>query len=185
MADYISESSMVNTCMKGLFDVIEKIDSSSREIKGIYHYTSTEVLDSLLTEATFWASNLYYLNDSSEYQTGIKFLEDIFTEEIRDDDEIEKQRLFCMECIREIRELDGYTWPGIFSISFSLEADVLNQWLTYAKEGGVCIEFEKEIMLGNGNHRDALVVEEIHDGRASFLESGSAAERYGTVFTNK
>lgn len=177
MADYISESSMVNTCMKGLFDVIEKIDSSSREIKGIYHYTSTEVLDSLLTEATFWASNLYYLNDSSEYQTGIKFLEDIFTEEIRDDDEIEKQRLFCMECIREIRELDGYTWPGIFSISFSLEADVLNQWLTYAKEGGVCIEFEKEIMLGNGNHRDALVVEEIHDGKGILaLRSGNIAK---------
>lgn len=177
MADYISESSMVNTCMKGLFDVIEKIDSYSREIKGIYHYTSTEVLDSLLTEATFWASNLYYLNDSSEYQTGIKFLEDIFAEKIADDEEMEKQRLFCVECIHEIRELDGYTWPGIYSISFSLEADVLNQWLTYAKEGGVCIEFEKEIMLGNGNHSDALVVEEIHDCKGILaLRSGNIAK---------
>ena len=82
MVEYISENSMVNTCMKGLFNVIDQVDCSSKEFDGIYHYTSTEVLDSLLTEATFWASNLYYLNDSSEYQTGIIFLKNIFAEEI-------------------------------------------------------------------------------------------------------
>ncbi len=165
MVEYISENSMVNTCMKGLFNVIDQVDCSSKEFDGIYHYTSTEVLDSLLTEATFWASNLYYLNDSSEYQTGIFFLKNIFAEEIKDDYEMDEQRKFCIKCIEEIQELDGYSWPGIFSISFSLEEDILNQWLTYAKEGGVCIEFEKEIMLGKERKNDSVIIEEVHDGK--------------------
>ena len=165
MVEYISENSMVNTCMKGLFNVIDQVNCSSKEFDGIYHYTSTEVLDSLLTEATFWASNLYYLNDSSEYQTGIFFLKKIFAEKIKDNPEMDEQRRFCIKCIEEIQELDGYSWPGIFSISFSIEEDILNQWLTYAKEGGVCIKFEKEIMLGKGQKDDSLIIEEVHDGK--------------------
>lgn len=178
---------MVNTCMKGLFDVIEKIDGSRRKVNRIYHYTSTEVLDSLLTEATFWASNLYYLNDSSEYQTGISFLENIFAEKITgsDDGDMEEKRKLCVECINEIRELDGYTWPGIFSISFSLEEDALNQWLTYAKEGGVCIEFEKNIMMGY-SESDPLIIEEEKDGDGILvLRSGNIAKMIYDSGTDK
>ena len=89
----------------------------------------------------------------------------IIAEEIKDDYEMDEQRKFCIKCIQEIQELDGYSWPGIFSISFSIEEDILNQWLTYAKEGGVCIEFEKEIMLGKGQKNDSVIIEEVHDGK--------------------
>lgn len=34
MVEYISENSMVNTCMKGLFNVIDQVDCSSKEFDG-------------------------------------------------------------------------------------------------------------------------------------------------------
>ena len=104
---------------------------------GIYHYTSTKVLNSILDKGCFWASNLFYLNDKQEFLTGIKKLEIIF----ENDD--------MLDYVEKITHTNGRTALGIFSISFSSEQDSLQQWITYAKESGVCIGLDKDIVLNN------------------------------------
>ena len=66
------DNAAVNQCMSAVLDCISSV-SDCQETR-LYHYTSTAVLDSLLSNATFWASNIYYLNDASEFQTGIEAL---------------------------------------------------------------------------------------------------------------
>ena len=72
MHSYVSRSE--------LFKYYEAIKTPTIGNKVVfYHYTSTEVLDKILETATFWASNLYYLNDSSEFKAGISWLINCFS----------------------------------------------------------------------------------------------------------
>ena len=97
------------------------------------HYTSTEVLNALLKSATFWASNIFYLNDASEFNTGINKLNNILS---RETIEFLDKAHFSIES----------TNPGLYTISFSDNSDMLQQWITYAKESGVCIELDKNLL---------------------------------------
>ena len=100
------------------------------DIGTITHYTSTKVLNGLLDKATFWASNIFYQNDSEEYKTGLRALQD----------KLKKDNTF--EELGKIKPSNS----NIYTISFSRKKDELQQWITYAKEGGVCIEFDKELI---------------------------------------
>lgn len=92
------------------------------------HYTNTEVFDNLLKTATFWASNIRYMNDYDEYCLGLKKLNDV----IKDD------------AFRSLQE-DRF-FERVFVISFSSQSDILHQWLTYAKESGVCLVFDRKLI---------------------------------------
>lgn len=106
--------------------------------KGIllFHYTSLDVMDKLLEQSTFRASNIFYLNDAAEYKAGIDRLFDVVCDE-------EAKKI-----IKEIEIEDGQGRMscGVFSISFSQEKDSLHQWITYAKESGVAIELDSELI---------------------------------------
>ena len=127
--------------LMGVYRALEKIlDDGISEEEGIYHYTSTEVLDKILSNACFRASNIYYLNDAQEYYEGLNRLEA----------EMDAQTVFgrlALECIHELKAENRNTWEGLYTISFSSEGDSLQSWITYAKESGVCIEFNKQIMM--------------------------------------
>ena len=98
------------------------------------HYTSTEVLDAILKTATFRASHLLYLNDSSELISGLDRLKKL--------KDINK-----FSAIREVVDsISIERLPGPFSISFCSESDLLHQWITYAKESGVCIVLDRDIL---------------------------------------
>ncbi len=104
----------------------------------LFHYTSTKVLNAILAKGCFRASNLFYLNDKIEYKMGIRVLKNIFEQ-----DEVVKKY------IDEISELNGRDWQGVYSISFSNKEDELQQWITYARESGVCIELNSNIVWNN------------------------------------
>ena len=76
------------------------------------HYTSTEVLNALLKSATFWASNIFYLNDASEFNTGIKKLNNLLSQETI---EFLDKASFKLES----------TNPGLYTISFSDNSSVI------------------------------------------------------------
>lgn len=117
-----------------------------------YHYTSTEVLDKILDSSTFWASNLYYLNDSSEFKAGILWLKDCFSVD-------SSKYKVIIKYLDEIENNDGMSWEGIYTISFSTEYDKLQQWITYARESGICIELGSHLNSENEPLRsDRLVL---------------------------
>lgn len=113
--------------------------SEPKMISSIYHYTSTEVLNKILSTACFWASNIYYLNDAQEYLEGLNRLTNIIKNSSPPNETM-------LECLRELRTEAPGAWEGLYTISFSLQPDSLQNWITYAKESGVCIEMDWQIM---------------------------------------
>lgn len=116
-----------------------QIGPISKDTPSLYHYTSTNVLDAIFNTGTFRASNLFYLNDEIEYKMGINTLRRVFAKH-------DKVR----EYIDEISVFDGKSSGGVYSISYSDRPDILQQWITYAKEDGVCIELNGKFIWGNG-----------------------------------
>ena len=89
-------------------DIINSKTESTDINKRLFHYTSTKVLNAILSKGCFRASNLFYLNDKIEYKMGITVLRNIF----------EKDEVIT-RYIDEISELNGRDWQGVYSISFS------------------------------------------------------------------
>lgn len=122
---------------KALDIINSKTEGTDANLK-LFHYTSTRVLNAILAKGCFRASNLFYLNDKIEYKMGITVLRNIFEK-----DETVKNY------IDEISKLNGRDWQGVYSISFSNKEDELQQWITYARESGVCIELNSDIVWNN------------------------------------
>lgn len=160
-------NSYVRNCEMSRYYQAINIPSKDGEIS-VYHYTSTEVLDKILDSATFWASNLYYLNDSSEFKAGILWLKDCFSVDSSKYKDV-------LKYLDEIENNDGMSWEGIYTISFSTEYDKLQQWITYARESGICIELSSHF-----NHED----EPLRSDRLVLMQIGdndkliSASENY-------
>ena len=125
--------------------------SAEEAPRELYHYTSIKVMDSILENAQLWASNIYYLNDAEEYHRGISYLLSVF-----DREEYSAVR----RLINEIRDGNGYSSEGVFTISFSTQVDNLHQWITYSKEAGVCLGFDNDLLKDYKVIYDATFKEE-------------------------
>lgn len=101
----------------------------------IYHYTTTSVLNAILKTAKFRATNVFYLNDYMEYTSGVAYLKKMFSGDST-----------ITGYLDSIEKLNATSSGGVYSISFSGDADELHQWITYARECGVCIELDKDII---------------------------------------
>lgn len=129
--------------VKGAYSSISAGDTE--DIKCIAHYTSTEVLDFILTSATFRATNLLYLNDAEEYIVGIDYIKKQLGKEAQTNnvDLSVVNQLF--ESALNIEDFKREA--GVYTISFSNNEDLLSQWITYAKESGVSIILDEELLL--------------------------------------
>lgn len=141
------------------YDALGKLaEPSIKEEKqdGVFHYTTTKVLNAILSTGCFRASNLFYLNDKVEYKMGIQILKQLF-----------KEDKTISGYIKEIESYDGKSWGGVYSISYSNKPDVLQQWITYAKESGVCIELDSNIIWGDAEENGLYM--KIKVGKDSFV----------------
>lgn len=137
-----------------------------KQENNLYHYTNVSAMQKILSSNILLATHIQYMNDWSEYQRGYQIL----LEQLKQLKSVVRKRkiLFDIEkwnIIKEkIKELpdkcpitaEEYNdfiieqhrtrmellLPEVYSVSFCGEADLLNQWTNYAKENGVCIEFD-------------------------------------------
>ncbi len=117
------------------FSQIQSAYKSLKKISGdtkLVHYTTTEVLDKILLASIFRASNILYLNDAEEYRNGKNVIEDY----LKKSDQSAVDNLAISD-------------TEIYTISFCKEEDLLSQWITYAKESGVAIELDSELLKFN------------------------------------
>lgn len=155
------ESCSVKNARKLMYQEIENIEVQ-RQVTGLlreilkkenaknegflFHYTSTLVLNAILENAVFWASNLFYLNDAMEYKHGIKAISEL---DLYGDNQNNNQNKM-KELVTELNRKGGNNFKGVYSISFSGEEDGLHQWITYAKDSGVCIALDKNDLMSEG-----------------------------------
>ncbi|MDO9229544.1 MAG: DUF2971 domain-containing protein [Syntrophales bacterium] len=153
--------------------------------KYLYHYTSQKGLLGILESKKLWMTNIFYLNDSSEFVYTINLVKDELKIRI---EQLEKQGLPLLpregnlldKCNRYKRTegvLDIFleemaTESYVFSLS--TEGDDLNQWRGYCpKEGGFSIQFDYEIMLSiidNMKDRNNIDIKKCEYGEKRKLE---------------
>jgi hypothetical protein len=118
----------------------------------LFHYTRLDSLLKIADSASFWATDIQYLNDSREYHDAV----DIFKEVVRDvkiaikkNDAYGGETKFTTLRDTIIRSLESTLdsakdWIGwdTFTISFSVLKDDLSQWRAYARPAGLSIGFD-------------------------------------------
>ena len=95
----------------------------------LYHYTGPEGLAGILSSRTIWATDLRYLNDSSEFTYAIELARDELTRWPHGD--IAYFPAFKEEVLQHLTQIEGY----VFVTSLSEESDLLSQWRGYCSPG--------------------------------------------------
>ena len=120
----------------------------------LYHYTSLEVLQSILEEKTIRLSDITKSNDSSEITLIKEYILDVFCQAYR----AEKTNVFR-------KNVDQKLWDSVvrkmidkwfdlqkckysyYVLCFSSERDLLSQWRGYANDAqGVAIGFDRKAL---------------------------------------
>lgn len=123
---------------RGFWDHLEKPVP-----KTLYHYTSLSTMLAIIESKSLHASNILYLNDSTEFHHARRVIESRVARRLRSANSTLRPAL------RGLKRLlsDPITNPFYVS-SFSKKSDDLSQWRGYAPAGeGVCIGFNSQMLL--------------------------------------
>ena len=152
--------------------------------KQVYHYTSADAFVSMVNtgggihgELTFWASSVYYMNDTSEmsvlYGELIKIMPKI-EEELNLSDNLLSgiqstsllnNRLTIGGVVKDFFFLCFFR--NVYVISFSDQRDTLPMWSMYGKNGnGLCLVFDMDKLNSflDANHKMKDVVYSLDEG---------------------
>jgi hypothetical protein len=125
-------------CDMIMIDTITKPDLSyaHTSVDTVYHYTDLATALKIIEGQTLWASNINFLNDTTEFIHGVKIIKEMI-EEIS----TEASKLILTNVVKEIERIyktDRYV------VCFSKNGDLLSQWRGYANNGkGVSIGFKQ------------------------------------------
>lgn len=130
---------LLNTVISSAEDLLRSSYPPRTDISIFYQYTRTQALDAILKSGSIWATNMKYLNDSLEYKSGIATIDSVYSKGKTAFDQSVRKNLKTYSAQYNDDEFSA------FSASFCEEGDLLSQWITYAKEGGVSIGFDFSI----------------------------------------
>ncbi len=100
-------------------------DRSGAVDQFLYHYTSIGTAERIVQSKELWATNIYYLNDGSEFTHGKRLMRELLA---RAADESAAGRDFRTAVEYSVLE---YPHLNIFVVSFSEIGDLLSQWRSY------------------------------------------------------
>jgi DUF2971 family protein len=107
----------------------------------LYHYTSVEVLEKIVTDKEIWSSSVHYLNDGREFAHAL----DIFDRALGQAIAANSPSASNLKQVRQ--QLVQNAWRDVFVTSFSEEGDLLSQWRAYCPAGrGISIGFHKAFL---------------------------------------
>jgi hypothetical protein len=121
-------------------------DLESRPISGpLHHYTSLDALLSILKTRSLWATNIRYLNDSSESELGLKLMRQVAEEARATSRGIDSDILsYLIEWLDSPRSEAA----SVYVLSFSEAHNQLSQWRGYTTYGqGVCISLGSDHLV--------------------------------------
>ena len=109
----------------------------------LYHYTTPEGLKGIVQTQQIWASNIFSLNDWTEFHHGRGIIEEVTTGLLA------KRKTLLTGDMNEtiletVRELGPATSPHMYVCCFSQKGDDLSQWRAYCPEGGFSIGFPRK-----------------------------------------
>jgi Protein of unknown function (DUF2971) len=123
-----------------------KDDPEYRPISGpLHHYTSLHALLSIVKTKALWATNVHYLNDSSESELGLKLMRQVGAEARKTAEGIDADFLTYF-----LEWLDGRVFESasVYVLCFSEAHNQLSQWRGYTAHGrGVCLSIDSKLLV--------------------------------------
>ncbi len=124
--------------------------NNGRKPQHIFHYTSIEGLSGILSSNEFWATDIRYMNDSSELEYGVDLvccnLSKLTT--VADNGYSDILNEVCTSLPEHhnfFKHIGAY-----YAVSFCEDGDLLSQWRSYASDGqGYALGFNTKKLLAN------------------------------------
>lgn len=136
--------------------------SAKRRPSVLYHYTSGPGLIGILQSKSIWATNIRFLNDSTEYSLALKLAQEVIQNLIED-----AHNKFDLGLYNVLKEkLAGEKGQGeVYVSSFTENGDQLSQWRAYCPPaGGYAIGFKsKSLMEPGGSNSDRFLARCTYD----------------------
>jgi hypothetical protein len=121
-------------CWYYVFTKTEKMSRYSGKINELYHYTDLNGLIGIVTNQSLFASDIRFLNDSTEFDYGINLSKEIISSLSNAGNKAIIDNL--------LDKLDTHFPEDKYVTCFSSDGDLLQQWRSYAKDGkGVSVGF--------------------------------------------
>jgi hypothetical protein len=104
----------------------------------LYHYTAVGTAEKIVRSRELWATNIYYLNDGSEFTHGLDLMRKCLQSS-------------ALTSRRAAAFLDDVDWPAlaspdltVFVVSFTEAPDLLSQWRSYCPPNrGISLGFRR------------------------------------------
>ncbi len=114
--------------------IMEK--SGNIEYPTLFHYTSIEGMNSIISNNNLWATDYRFLNDAQEMLDGL----DVLFKELKSSEHAALNQFVKLMDIEKFVN-KGFINPHI--LSFCSTSDLLSQWRAYGAESeGICLEFD-------------------------------------------
>lgn len=112
-----------------------KFNKKHQDSSTIYHYTSLDNLKNIVENQSLYFTNLFYLNDKSEFKYGVDFLRKVVAD-------LKPEYKIIADLID--RHLENKFNSNRYVFCFSLKSDLKSQWTEYGDRGqGVSIGFKR------------------------------------------
>ena len=138
--------------------------SARRRPRILYHYTSGSGLIGILESHSIWATNIRFLNDSTEYNFALRLARSVIQ------DRVEKSSNKFELALNTVLQERLTTDPPaeVYVSSFTEKPDQLSQWRAYCPPaGGYSIGFRSEsLMRPVGSNPDHFMAPCVYDSRS-------------------
>jgi hypothetical protein len=123
-----------------------KDDPEYRPVSGpLHHYTALDAMLSIVKTKSLRATNVHYLNDSSESEHGLKLMRQVAEEARKTAEGIDAEFLAYF-----VEWLDGRVFESasVYVLCFSEAHNQLSQWRGYTEHGrGVCLSIDSALLV--------------------------------------
>ena len=151
--------------------------------KVLFHYTSLEGLLGIIEKKSIWATNILYLNDTTELNYAMSLLEEQLQHFIRKG--ITHNEWFFRTLLEDIRHSISSTEFPFYVCSFSEEKDILSQWRGYSSKGiGFSLGFKLSYLITNENNKTSMVKPCIYDEQEQITVINKLIEKASSTFTH-
>jgi hypothetical protein len=128
----------------------------------LYHYTTQEGLLGIITRRCLWTTNIFYLNDSTEFNYALELVRADLKERLSGPAARNDQKQFYEDALRTLDGLAPLV-PEAFSLhvgSFSAKGDLLSQWRAYTQNGiGFSLGFDEAYLQSLAKRQKYELVE--------------------------
>ncbi|ARR10780.1 DUF2971 domain-containing protein [Paenibacillus bovis] len=114
----------------------------------LYHYTSIQGLEGIVTYGCFWVTHVKFMNDSSENSYFWGVLKEVIDDFAKMHPENSVRKGFVAE-LNKVMDIHTKVMNVInhYVLSFSTQSDSLSMWNYYGKNDGYCLGFSKNEII--------------------------------------